>query len=181
LRVIEALETLHIPYMLVGSYSSNAFGIARSTQDADFVIELGDRSATPLFQVLAPEIQFDPQLRMETVTMTSRWVGTHAATGFKIELFLVSDDAHDRERFGRRQSQPFLSASAFLPTAEDVLIQKLRWFARGRRAKDLDDCRAVLAVQTPAKLDLAYIRRWCDLHETRELFEKLVTEVSASL
>ncbi len=38
--VIEALEACEIPYMLVGSYSSNAYGIARSTQDADFVIEL---------------------------------------------------------------------------------------------------------------------------------------------
>jgi hypothetical protein len=35
--VIDAFEACGIPYMLVGSYASNAYGIARSTQDADFV------------------------------------------------------------------------------------------------------------------------------------------------
>ena len=44
LSVIEALEACGIQYMLVGSYSSNAYGIPRSTQDADFVIEPGDAS-----------------------------------------------------------------------------------------------------------------------------------------
>ncbi len=177
LRVIQALEGHQIPYMLVGSYSSNAYGIARSTQDADFVIELGDRPITPVFQALFPEVQFDPQMLLETVTMTSRFVGRHRGSGFKVELFLTSDDPHDRERFRRRRRQVLLDTTASLPTAEDVLIQKMRWFLRARRAKDLDDARNVLAVQH-GKLDLGYIRCWCDQHGTRELFEKLLLEAA---
>ena len=68
--VIEALEACEIPYMLVGSYSSNAYGIPRSTQDADFVIELGEASITELARRLAPSIRIDPQMSFETVTMT---------------------------------------------------------------------------------------------------------------
>jgi predicted nucleotidyltransferase len=37
-KVAAALEGAGIPYMLVGSYSSNMYGVARSTQDADFVV-----------------------------------------------------------------------------------------------------------------------------------------------
>lgn len=48
LAVIDALEAERIPHMLVGSFSSNFYGIPRMTQDADLVIELGDRSATCL-------------------------------------------------------------------------------------------------------------------------------------
>jgi len=36
LAVIDALESLGIAYMLVGSFSSNYYGISRSTKDADF-------------------------------------------------------------------------------------------------------------------------------------------------
>ena len=39
LAVIDALEACSIPYMLVGSYSSNVYGVERSTQDADFVVD----------------------------------------------------------------------------------------------------------------------------------------------
>jgi hypothetical protein len=177
LRVIRSLEQLGIGYMLVGSYSSNAFGIARSTQDADFVIEIGDRQISALFATLAPDLTFDPQMRLESVTMTSRFVGRHAATGFKVELFLLSDDPFDRERFRRRQRTPFLQSIAQLPTPEDVIVQKLRWFKQGARAKDLEDAANILAVQQ-GKLDIDYMRRWADQHNTRETLDRLIDETS---
>ena len=40
LAIIRLLDDLSIPYMLVGSLSSNIYGITRSTLDADLVIEL---------------------------------------------------------------------------------------------------------------------------------------------
>jgi len=38
--VIDALDALRISYMVVGSFSSNFYGIPRATQDADFVVQL---------------------------------------------------------------------------------------------------------------------------------------------
>jgi hypothetical protein len=176
-QVIEALERLNVSYMLVGSYSSNAFGIPRSTQDADFVVQTDDSSLSHLFQALSPIVRFDPQMQFESVTMTMRYIGRIPELPFKIELFLLSDDSHDRERFERRRRATFLDGTAFLPSPEDVVIQKLRWFHRSRRVKDLDDVKNVLAVQVPENLDLGYIRRWCDEHGTRALFEQVLKEV----
>lgn len=48
LTAIAALESCGIPYILVGSFSTNAYGIPRSTQDADFIIELGETSIAEL-------------------------------------------------------------------------------------------------------------------------------------
>ena len=175
LQVIRLLEKHQIPYMLVGSYSSNAFGIPSSTQDAAFVIELGPQSISSVAKDLLPEIVLDPQLAFETATMTSRFVAKHTKSGFKVELFLLGDNSYDRQRFQRRQRQPFLDTTAVLPTVEDVIIQKLRWFGRIRRAKDLDDARNVIAVRHSG-LDLPYIRQWCDQHGTRELFEQILLE-----
>ena len=36
--VLDALEQADIPYMLVGSFASNLYGVPRATQDADVVI-----------------------------------------------------------------------------------------------------------------------------------------------
>ena len=57
-----------------------------------------------------------------------------------------------------------LDLHTWLPTAEDLIIQKLRW----GRTKDLDDARDVLAVQGPETLDMAYIERWCATHGTAQ-------------
>lgn len=38
--VLDAIEQLGLPYMIVGSLSANAYGVPRATQDADIVVAL---------------------------------------------------------------------------------------------------------------------------------------------
>jgi hypothetical protein len=89
-----------------------------------------------------------------------------------VELFLASDDPHDRERFRRRVRGETYGQTVWLPTPEDVIITKLRWSKQGKRNKDVDDVRNVIAVQGDA-LDWEYIHRWCDAHGTMGLLEQI--------
>jgi hypothetical protein len=92
LAVIDGLESCSIPYMLVGSYSSNIYGVERSTQDADFVVELVEGAIGELSRRLPPAIRIDRQMSFETDTMTTRFVAKVAESPFKIEFFLLSSD-----------------------------------------------------------------------------------------
>ncbi len=65
---------------------------------------------------------------------------------------------------------PMLRRNVWLPSAEDVVIQKIRW----GRSKDLDDARDVFAVQGPEMLDMIYIRNWCAAHGTTERLETII-------
>ena len=60
-----------------------------------------------------------------------------------------------------------IQRETWLPTPEDVVVQKLRW----GRNKDLDDARDVLAVQGTDSLDMPYIEKWCAEHGTRQRLE----------
>jgi hypothetical protein len=170
LRVIEALNELGLEYMLVGSFSSNVYGIPRSTKDADFVVDFGSRSAVELVALIGPDFQLEPQMSFETITGTKRHRLRHAESAFMIELFLPSDDPHDRERFSRRQSLMFAGAATFVPTVEDVIVTKLRWSRQGKRDKDVDDVRDVISV-SGGMVDWDYVNRWCELHGTRDLLD----------
>ena len=44
MELLKLLGKLEIPHMLVGSYSSNFYGVPRSTKDADLVIEATSRT-----------------------------------------------------------------------------------------------------------------------------------------
>src|SRR5262249_53200468 len=72
LAVIDALEALSIPYMLVGSLSSNVYGVERSTHDADFVVQISNRSVRDITNRLGPSFRLDQQSSFETVTLTLR-------------------------------------------------------------------------------------------------------------
>ncbi len=58
-----------------------------------------------------------------------------------------------------------------MPTAEDVVIWKLRW----ARPKDIEDIRNVLLVQSrEGNLDWTYMREWCAKHGTLARLEEIV-------
>jgi len=176
LQVIKVFDELRVPYMLVGSFSSNYYGRPRSTKDADFVIEITADQLSGFRTKLGPGMVFDPQMSFETVTMTTRYLISHPESAFKIELFLLTEDPHNQERFKRRIAVDFEGYPVSLPTAEDVIIQKLRWGKSGRRSKDIEDAKEVLRVQA-GQLDIAYVRRWCDQHGSTPLLEQLLHAV----
>ena len=168
LRVSAALGAAGVPFILVGGFSSNYHGIPRSTKDADFVVNLSAPLSEEFARTLGPEFEAEPQLSFETNTGTQRQEFRVAGTMFKVEIFRLSEDAHDQERFRRRQAVIVGDRQVFFPTAEDVIIWKLRW----GRAKDREDVRAVIGVQGE-KLDWPYIQGWCERHGTRGLLEEI--------
>ena len=172
LAVLEALEHFSVPYMVVGSFSSNVYGIPRSTKDADFVVQLEQTGIGAIGERLGPDFQLEAQMSFETITGTSRHRIRHPSSTFMIELFLLSNDPHDRERFARRTRLPVEGREAFVPTPEDVVITKLRWSRQGRRQKDIADAESVIAVQRN-QLDWDYLNRWCDAHGTRTLLDDI--------
>lgn len=173
-RMIAAFEKLGVDYLLAGSFSSNFYGIPRSTKDADFVAVLSGKVGA-LERELGPEFEFDDQPSFETVTGTFRDKVRVPSLPFEIEIFHLSSDAHDQSRFQRRRrvTDDLVGREIFVPTAEDVIITKLRWAKIAKRGKDSEDVRDVIAVQGDDALDWDYIHHWCAVHETRALLDEI--------
>ncbi len=167
LRVVDALTAAGLPFMLAGGFSSNYYGIPRSTKDADFVVQLSAPLTEAFVGTLGPEFIAEPQLSLETNTGTYRQEFRAVGTLFKVEIFRLSEDPHDLERFRRRVTVPMLGRAVPFPSAEDVVVWKLRW----ARPKDLEDVRAVIGVQQ--QLDWPYIERWCERHGTEKLLAQI--------
>ena len=176
--LLDALNKLGIEYMVVGSFSSNRYGVPRATKDADFVLRIVAADRERLFSSLPSEFQIDPQVSFEMVTGTWRQIIQVPQIPFTIELFELSADAHDQSRFDRRRKLTLLSRDAWLPTPEDVIIQKLRWNKGAKRGKDFDDSVAVMGVQGQKALDWPYIEHWCALHSTLDILAEAKVEAS---
>ncbi|MCF7731436.1 MAG: hypothetical protein K9N23_07105 [Akkermansiaceae bacterium] len=176
--LLDVLNRLEVDYMVVGSFSSNRYGVPRATKDADLVLKIGAAERERLFATLPGDFRTDPQVTFEMVTGTWRQVIKVSRIPFIIELFELSADDFDQSRFSRRRRLTLLGRDAWLPTAEDVIVQKLRWCAIGRRSKDFDDAVAVMGVQGEAALDWTYIERWCRLHGTLRILDEAKAEAA---
>lgn len=177
--VLEALDAAGIPFMIVGSLASNFHGIPRSTRDADFVVELPVGSLERLSAALPAGLTLDRQSAFEGVTGTTRYLITLKGHPFVCELFVRGDDAHDRERFTRRQRVRIFDRLACVASAEDMIITKLRWASQADRSKDRDDARNILAVRG-SELDWEHIHRWSTEHGTTALLEQIRASIPSS-
>lgn len=181
ISLIRTLEKTSIPYMIVGSFSSNFYGIPRSTMDADLVLKIDSEDWGKLCSMLPAHLEWEQQSSFEMISSTRKELIKVKDSSFEIELFHLSNDEHDTARFTRRQKVEVLKGvSAYLPQAEDVIIQKLRWSKAGMRSKDFADVVAILQVQEPNILDWNYIEGWCAKHQTLELLAKAKSQAASA-
>jgi hypothetical protein len=176
-RLFDIADQSGVPHMAVGAIAAGTYGIPRATKDVDLLVATGeDCGIRQLMEAFRPLVEFDPQVQFDTLTWGKRWVGVSATSpAYKVELFEMFDDPFVQSEFSRRTRTyvPILGREIHVPTAEDIVIQKLRW----ARPKDLDDARDVLAVQGPENLDMAYIETWCDTHGTTERLRRVLAEI----
>lgn len=125
-------------------------------------------------ELLGAEFSLDAQLMFEVMTGTMRNQITFLPTGYLIDLFRLGDDSHHQALFARRVRTeiPELAVSVWIPTAEDIVIQKLRW---GRR-KDQDDIVNILSLNHE-QIDWDYINEWSAVHDTTKLLRELRDEI----
>lgn len=180
LKVVEVLNANQIPYMLVGSLSTNYYSTVRSTKDADIVLQANLGDTAHLIAKNLSFLQLDPQIGFETVTTTRKILLRATDEDFIVELFGLSDDAHDQARFQRRVCVDWLGQPTWIASLEDAVVTKLRWAHLAGREKDYVDVRNVIAVQGDA-IDWPYVEGWCDQHGSRELLEKIRKELRESL
>lgn len=170
LEMLQLLDEQEIDYLLVGAIATGAWAVPRSTTDVDFVLAAPAAEVDRLLSKLPAPYQAEPQSLLEPFTGTMRWVIGVEGTEFKVEIFMQGSDPHHREERERKRliHLTTLKRVAWIPTAEDIVIQKLRW---GRK-KDLQDVDDILTVQGNA-LDFSYVERWCREHGTLVRLEEI--------
>ena len=137
-RAGRAANPVHARWLVVQQLLRDSAG----HQDVDFVVQL-EPGAIVWLAIRLLGISAGPSDVVRVGDPTSRFVLELADDPFTIELFLLSDDDHDQQRFARAGESQSLDGDVSIPTAEDVMITKLRWSHAGRRRKDFEDAQTL--------------------------------------
>lgn len=181
-RLIEALRSLQIPFMIGGSLASSIHGVARATVDVDLVAGIYPMQAGPLAAALSRDFYADVQIIQSALQAGRGFNIIHVATSYKFDIFPVGNDPFYQSQFERRTpKQISLGGESVLEaevaTAEDTVLAKLAWYRLGGEVSERqwNDIRGVMAVQG-AHLDLDYMRRWSSHLRVEDLLDAAVKE-----
>lgn len=164
LQVLDALDALAIPYMLVGSLASIIHGEYRTTNDTDLVVVCTASHAQPLVDRLAGDFLIRLPDVLDGLAQTGQFSATHLATMFRIDFFVRASTPFAAMEFQRRQAvviQDDPARTAWVATVEDTILSKLRWYQLGGGVSDRQwrDVQAMLRVNADT-LDHTYLQQW---------------------
>ncbi len=179
LKVTRILEELNIEYLVVGSLASALHGVSRSTLDGDLIADLQAHNIQGLVDRLGAEFFADQQMMLNAINHKGSFNLIHRASMFKIDIFIPKDSFNSSE-LKRRQRHPLTKDSgdsAFVGTAEDTILAKLRWYRLGNEVSDRQwkDVTEILKIQG-GRLDLKYMREWAEKIGVSDLLTKALAE-----
>jgi hypothetical protein len=183
-RILEVLDLLEIPYQVVGSLASSAHGIPRTTMDIDLVADLRLDQVREFAAQLEADFYADPEMMREALARRRSFNLIHYASSFKFDIFPLQSDEYSQTQFGRRQfaetrllgDDPVECAFA---TAEDTVLNKLRWYRAGGETSERqwNDLRGIVQVSGD-RLDLGYLNTWAPRLGVADLLQRLLAEES---
>jgi hypothetical protein len=186
LEVVQALDTIDAPYMIVGAFGASSYGLNRATFDVDIIVSLTEAH----FESLAahfppPRFYADPDQMREGIELGIMFNLIDTERGTKADLVPLSREPEYREAFRRRVRRSFQdeqgkSFEAWCARPEDIIVGKLIAWNEGRSSKHPNDIYAMLHFDftglSDTAIDLDYVsKRATEINgETSALWQSLV-------
>ena len=180
LNVLDALDKLSIPYMIVGSFASNYWGRPRNTHDADLVIEILPAKAIGLATLLETEFYAPNFVIREAAERKNHFNVIHFQTGFKVDFWVRKNTPYDQICFQRRFQGTMFDRQVWITSVEDIILSKLAWYKISPVLdRQLQDVLEVYEIQEE-DLDQTYLNRWAATLGVADLLSQIRDQAARS-
>lgn len=152
-NIVLAIRQTKTPYMLIGALALPVWGHPRATLDIDVMI-LASEIPRKLISRLA-SMGFHLDTEWETMNPFLRGVQSRFRSKTLILDILLRRDAHHDEAFRRRCRKYHRGMYIWFPSAEDLMLLKLR----AARHTDFDDVVGILE-RVGEAMNFRYLSRW---------------------
>lgn len=176
--VIELLNTLKLPYMLVGAIAVNYYSVPRLTHDGDLVIQMNQGHVDTLCKSLEKEYYIDSEMMKEAIISSGQFNFIHLNTGFKIDFWILQRDEFSQLQFSRRLPGKVFGQEVFMISPEDLILNKLSWFKDSDIQKHFLDAEGVYRMQREI-INIDYLRKYAQELNLTDIFQELEKKVNS--
>ncbi len=176
--VLDALERLEIPYAVVGSYASGAWGEPRMTRDIDIVIRLLPAQVDLLCAVFpADEFYVSREAANDAVQRNGQFNVIHPSSGNKIDFMIIGVSDWSIKQLERRKKVEFEPTTiGFVAAPDDVILGKLIYYRDGGSDKHLRDIAGILTTSGDM-VDRDYVSEFAAKFGVADVWQRVLNKL----
>lgn len=150
LDILQSLEEMCAPYMVIGAYAATIYGSTRTTFDIDIIVDLREAHIDKLAKIYPPPRYYaDPVQMRDSIRLGIMFNIIDTMLGEKADLVPLTMEPRYRRAFLRRLRQPvdvpgMQPFEIWCARPDDVIIGKLMAWQQGRSHKHESDIREML-------------------------------------
>jgi hypothetical protein len=176
-KTIKILSINNIQYMLTGSIVSSLQGVPRSTHDIDIIISVKKTNIPAIIKAFPKDNYYISENSIKSaIDNKNQFNVIDINEGDKIDFWILTDSEFDLNRFSRKQKVKLFDFEAYVPAAEDTILQKLYWskISDGSK-KQFNDALNVFEIQY-GNIDMEYMAYWSKKLGVESLLNKIKSE-----
>ena len=177
-QAIDVLERIEIPYMVVGSVASGAYGEPRLTRDIDIVVDLRPDQVDGFCAAFPAEQYYvSSDAARQAVRQGRQFNLIHPGSGHKVDFMVARQDPFGRTQMMRRRRAMVLpDREGYIGSPDDIIISKMQYYKEGGAEKHLRDITGILKVSGD-EVDRAYVQRWVEQLGLSDVWEAVLRRV----
>lgn len=144
--------------MLSGSLAMSVYTIPRMTRDIDIVINVTVSDSEKIAEIFREGYYIHEEGLKEEIKNRRMFNVIDQETSFKVDFIVRKNTAFHINEFERRERKTVFGVKAWVVTAEDLIISKLKWIQDLKSDQQISDIENLLTVPD---VDTAYIKKWC--------------------
>jgi len=160
--IVEKLQKAGIDYVICGSIAASFYGVERSTQDADIIINPTKEQLTNFLKLLGNAYYISSDAAAEALKQRTMFNIIDIENVWKADLIIQKKTDFFTEEFHRKRKEEMLGKDLYILSLEDTILSKLFWAKQSRSELQHRDVMTILKIQA-GHLDMKYLNKWAKI------------------
>jgi hypothetical protein len=174
--IIEKLQQAKIDYALCGSMASSFYGVERSTQDIDILIDPTEGELLEFIGLLGNDYYVSKEAALDALKQNSMFNIIDLESIYKADLMIKKKNPFNDEEFKRKLKGKVLGQECNVITTEDTILSKLLWARESHSEMQRKDVLKILEYQAEV-LDMNYLKEWAKTLDVEDDLNDCLSEV----
>jgi len=174
--VVEKLQQAGVDYVICGSMAASFYGVERSTQDTDIIINPTEEQLMNFFKLLGDAYYVSSESVLDALKQRTMFNIIDVENAWKADLIIRKQTDFSAEEFHRKRKEKLLGKELYVLSPEDTILSKLLWAKQSRSEMQHHDVMKILEVRTDS-LDMKYLNKWAKVLDVEDDLNKCLSQI----